>query len=224
VGQRAVSARWPGGVGCCVSLPVGGRGLALCPVSRSARTTGGRIEDGRTVSRTGSLQADTTGPARCRSLQDRPGAFLALSRYCYTAFLALPALWPCRASLLPCTALSRPGWASALGRSLPLPCGASLGLWRAGVGLVGTAGGRAVSIWGGRRARCYSSAVAFDLCPASCLGLSDCRAVSACFGPSGASSVCVWCPVVVWCFSSSTGQKKNGPVWVVSPWVVWWCL
>ena len=50
-------------------------------------------------------------------------------------------------------------------------------------------------------------------------GLCPAWPVWACFGPSGASSRLVWCPVVVWCFSSSTGQKKNGPVWVVSLWV-----
>ena len=45
--------------------------------------------------------------------------------------------------------------------------------------------------------------------------------VWACFGPSGASSLWVWCVVVVWCFSSSTGQKKNGPGF--GSFLSWWC-
>ena len=119
-----------GGWSLCVSLPVGGRGVALCPVSI---TTG---EDGRTVARSGSLRAKTTGPAR-------PPIWPGLVGYigdfwpCVIFGPVGPLFCPVAGFLRPCGDLSR----------LDL-CGASGGLLWAVVGWVGIACGPAVSIWG----------------------------------------------------------------------------
>ena len=165
--------------------------------------------------------------ARCRSLQAKTGGrWPGLDHYGPVSISTGPArppiwpgsvgyigdFWPCRASLLPCGGLSPALWGFVPARSLR-------GFWRASVGRgwLGWDCLRACGVYLGRRACPVSSfgLSSVDVCPAS---LCACP-VWACFGPSGASSVCVWCPVVVWCFSSSTGQKKNGPVWVVSLWV-----
>ena len=138
-----------GGWSLCVSLPVGGRGLGLCPVALCpvalSITTG---EDGRTVARPGSLQA-RPGVDLYRI---GPASDLARVGWLYRGFSALRDFWPCRASLLPCTALSRPGWPVVPARVRSWPVGL---LWASGgalVGWVGIACGPAVSIWGGRRA------------------------------------------------------------------------
>ena len=102
MGQRAVSARWPGGVACFVSpcLPAVAVSCARWPCSPAR--DGGPVWIAR-------RRADgvpawiTTGPARCRSLQARPPIWPGLVGY-------IGDFQPVRASGLPCTALSRPGW------------------------------------------------------------------------------------------------------------------
>lgn len=81
-----------------------------CPVLRSWPVPGldrPGIEDGRPgldhYRRTLQARPGSIGPASSR-------AFLALYRYCYTGFLALPALWPGTACFLPCGGLSRVRW------------------------------------------------------------------------------------------------------------------
>ena len=196
--------------------PVAGGGgrfvsRSRCPVLRSGPVPG--VPGGRRAARLDHYR---------RTLQARPGVDLSgpasdLARvgWLYRGFLALRDFWPCRASLLPCTALSLPGWpvVPARCRSWPVglvrwPCWAVGGWFGLPAGLRCLFGADGVPVQ-------FIPALSLDVCPAS---LRACP-VWACFGPSGASSGFVWCPVVVWCFSSSTGQKKNGPVWVVSPWV-----
>ena len=214
MGQRAVSARWPGGVACFVSPCLSA--VAVWPCARSGGVPGGPVPgvlcsiwigpDWKTGGRCPGLDHYRPGPVSITPA--RPPIWPGLVGY-------IGDFWPCRASLLPCTALSLPGWpvVPARCRSWPVglvrwPCWAVGGWFGLPAGLRCLFGADGVPVQ-------FIPALSVDVCPAS---LRACP-VWACFGPSGASSGFVWCPVVVWCFSSSTGQKKNGPVWVVSPWV-----
>lgn len=134
-------------------------GLALCPVSRSARPG---LDHYRHRRRADGVPVSITGPGHfwpCVAIVIRdfwPGL-----------------LW---ASPLPSGGLSLALWACRTFAVSPGLCGASLGLWRACLGWLWTAGGPAVSIWGKWRAlllifgpvsRCLSGLVS---CLA-CLGL-----------------------------------------------------
>lgn len=222
------NSRWgkgpflPGGRGgvvlCCGRgrgvLPACGRGLGLCPVSRSARPGLDHYRHRRRAD--GGPVSISTGSARPPIW---PGAFSALFRYCYTGFLARLDLRPCRASLLPCGGLSLALWPVVPSRWRSWPVGllwASGGLAWVGYGL--RAGLRC--LFGAKGVPGFiplqSLLISARLPVWACLHLWP---VVGCFLPCGALSRFMLGVGVVWCFSSSTGQKKNGPLWVVSPWV-----
>lgn len=171
-----------------------GRGLGLCPVS-CARcldrpgpvwiTTG--IEDGRTV-------------ARCRSL--RPGHFWPC------VAIVIRDFWPglLWASLLPCGGLSLALWACRTFAVSIVACGASLGLWRACLGWLGTAGGPAVSIWGKGRARAINSGPVSRCLP----GFASCLPCLGLFRPLwGFFYRCVWVWLVCGVSPPLRGKRKT---------------
>ena len=188
--------------------PVAGGGGVLCRFAvavwacarcRSLQAkTGGRCPGLDHYRRT--LQAKTTGPARPPIWPGSVG-YIGDFQPCGIFGPVGPLFCPVAGFLRPCGDLSR----------LDL-CGASGGLLWAVVGWVGIACGPAVSIWGGRRARCYSSAVAFDLCPASCLGLSSSLALGGLFRPFW-GFICLWvvsCCGVLFLLLYRAKEKRPG--------------
>ena len=137
VGQRAVSARWPGGVGRfaspCLSRsrcgPVPGLGGPVPGVDHYRR------------------RRAKTGPTTGEDYRPGPASDLARVGWLYRGFLALRDFQPCRASLLPCGGLSPALWGFVPARSLR-------GFWRASVGRgwLGWDCLRACGVYLGRRA------------------------------------------------------------------------
>lgn len=131
-----------GGVLCRVAVAVSCPAVWAC--ARCALSAGGPVDHYR----------KTGGPVWITTGEDyRPGpvsisrGFLALSRYCYTGFLARLDLRPCRASLLPCGGLSLALWGFVPARSLRGFCGPLAGLWLVGLDCL-----RACGVYLGQRA------------------------------------------------------------------------